>query len=122
MPCESRSAGQPARGQELMGPATVSEAPRLVAAVLDRKDPWDVLEQMRHQPTIARGSPHPGRDSRDADFSTIGNRDAFDPGRQPDAARWLSKSNFAGKIGLGDFESAPKCLATIADCGVSGFF
>ena len=39
-----------------MGPATVGEVPRLVGAVLDRKNPWDVLEQMRHQPTIARGS------------------------------------------------------------------
>jgi len=50
------SAGQPTRGQELIGPAshlvsrvgltafnTVSEVPRLVGAVLGRKDPWDVL-------------------------------------------------------------------------------
>jgi hypothetical protein len=36
------SAGQPTRRKELMGPATVREVPRLVGAVLDREDPWDV--------------------------------------------------------------------------------
>jgi hypothetical protein len=79
------SAGQPTRGQELMGPATVGEVPRLVGAVLDRKDPWDVLEQMRHQPTIARGSPHPGRDSRDADKSTVATRSTRVAGPTPPA-------------------------------------